>query len=94
MFKYTTGIDEKLGIKLLSASAIWAYLYNHQGIKASLNRPNIKSELELNKMEYERELNKIRYQEYHKEESIEKSEMNVIENLVFVLSNVLKILST
>ena len=79
-------------VKLLSASAIWAYLYNHQGIKASLNKENIRNELELNKMEYERELNKIKYQEYHKVDSKE-NEAELIQNLVTALTNILRILN-
>lgn len=89
--KYATGIEEKLRTKFIGASGLWAYLYNHQGIKAALNKPNIKSELELNKMEYERELNKIKYQEYHEERG-ESGETRMVEGLVTALESVLRIL--
>ena len=96
---YTTGIKESVRTKCLAANAIWAYLYNHQGVKASLNKENIRNELELNKLEYERELDKLRYQEYHGEErgnndgaSASKDGENV-RLLVTALTNILNILA-
>ena len=88
---YITGINEKLRTKCLSACALWAYLYNHQGIKASLNKENVRNELELNKLECERELDKIKYEEYHNVPNA-KDETGRIQLYVKALANILNIL--
>ncbi len=99
---YTTGIKESVRTKCLAAGAVWAYVYNHQGVKATLDKENIKNELELNKMEYERELDKLRYQEYHGDQEgpginvndaeAAKKEGENVKLLVTALSNILNIL--
>lgn len=88
---YATGINEKISTKCMAASALWAFLYNHQGIKASLNKENVKNELELNKLEYEREIDKNKYQQYHNVSSSD-DELKSVQLLVTSLANILSIL--
>jgi len=97
LMNFITGINYKAKIKLIAASALWTYLYNHQGIKANFNKENVRSEIELNKLEYERELDKLKYQEYHgdtkkAEQEDPNDEKTDLQNLVQSLENILKIL--
>eukprot|EP00826_Nyctotherus_ovalis_P057847 TRINITY_DN791_c1_g1_i2.p2 TRINITY_DN791_c1_g1~~TRINITY_DN791_c1_g1_i2.p2 ORF type:complete len:104 (-),score=16.15 TRINITY_DN791_c1_g1_i2:45-356(-) len=51
LMHYTRG--ESTELQLLAVSATWAYLYNHQGVKAALNKVSVKNELRLMKNDCE-----------------------------------------
>ena len=77
------GIDNE--IRALASSSLWAYLHNHQGIKAELNKLEITNELEI----YMREIMRtVELNELNSKES--KEEQKILENY----SHILKILKS
>lgn len=48
-------LEQHSRIKAYAAACLWVVLFNHQGVKAVLNRPEIHSEMQLLRQEYQRQ---------------------------------------
>lgn len=51
-------------LKAYTVACLWVVLYNHQGVKAVLNRAEIVQEMQILKQEYQRQVDIENYQYY------------------------------
>ena len=67
LLTFMSSTTQHIRVRAYTAACLWSILYNHQGVKASINTPQIKSELSLLKEEFQRQVDISKYNVYVRE---------------------------
>ena len=67
LLAFLSSQTQHVRVRAYTAACLWSVLYNHQGVKASINNATVKGELSLLKEEFQRQVDISKYQLYVKE---------------------------